>query len=64
MDLGLALVDVQRGAGDQPLVERPRQRLLVDDGAARGVHEKRRALHPRERALDRSDDGSRGVSGV
>ena len=37
MDLGLALVDVECGAGDQPLAEGPGQRLLVDDGAARGV---------------------------
>ena len=47
----LVLVDVERRAGEQVLLQRPRQRLLVDDRAARRVDEIRRALHARQRAL-------------
>ena len=33
MDNRLALVDVERGAGEQPLAQGPDQRLLVDNRA-------------------------------
>ena len=49
-DLGLTLVDIERRAGNQAFLERPRQAFFVDDGPARGVDEKRRPLHARERA--------------
>src|SRR4051794_9592999 len=47
----LALHDVDGGAGDALLDEAPQQRILVDDAAAREVHEERRLLHEREQAL-------------
>ena len=37
MDGGLVLVDVERRAGDQALLERPGQRRFIDDRTARGV---------------------------
>ena len=50
MDDRLVLVDIERGAGDQALLQRPGQRVLVDDGTAGRVDQIRRALHPRQRA--------------
>ena len=64
MDLRLALVDVECGARDQPLAERPRQRVFVDDRAARGVDENRRPLHPRQRALVDQVAGLRASRGT
>jgi len=49
MNRGLALVDVERRAGQQMLLQRPSERGLVDDGSARGVDEVRRPFHARER---------------
>ena len=46
--LGLAFEDVDAGAEDRAVLERDRERLLVDHRAARGVHQHRRALHQRE----------------
>ena len=48
MDRRLVLVDVQRGAGKQVMLERPRQRAFVDDRPARCVDQVRRPLHPRQ----------------
>ena len=45
----LTFEDVERRTGDHAFGERPRDGLLVDDGTARGVDEKRRALHSQER---------------
>ena len=49
MDGGLVLVDIERRAGNQPLLERPDERRFVDHRAARGVDEIRRPLHARKR---------------
>ena len=49
--------DVERGAGDLSALERIRQRLLVDQAAARRVDEDRRARHLRE--LRRGDHVAR-----
>ena len=43
VDLGLALVDVDARREQPALVQRVGERRLVDDGAARGVHEHRGA---------------------
>src|SRR4051794_17077512 len=53
----LLLEDVDRGAGDGPVDERPMQRLLVDDRAARRVDEIGGGLHQRE--LARADQLAR-----
>ena len=53
----LVLEDVEPRAGNAPLGERADQRRLVDDGAARGVDEKRRRLHQPE--LARADQMAR-----
>ena len=45
---GLHREDVERRAGEAPVLERLRQRLLVDDPPARGVHEAGAVLHHRE----------------
>ena len=45
------LVDVERGAGNQAVLQRPHERGLVHDGPARRVDQIRAALHPRERRL-------------
>ena len=47
----LVLVHVERRAGEQPVLERPGERRLVDDRAARRVDQVRGSLHPREGAL-------------
>ena len=64
VDLGLALEDVERGAGDAALLERMRQRSFVHDGAAARVHEVRRRLHERRARARRSGDASASVSGT
>ena len=51
MDFRFPLVHVERGAGDQVLLECPGERLFVDDRPARRVHEVRGSLHPRQRTL-------------
>src|SRR3954471_5346845 len=49
MDNGFAFVDVERGAGDQTLVERPGQRFFIHDRSACGVHQQGGALHAHQR---------------
>ncbi len=44
----LLLEDVERRAADLPRFERLEQRGLVDDAAARGVHDPHAGLHLRE----------------
>ena len=51
MDLRFILEHVERRAGDHVLLQRPRQRTLVDDRAARRVDQESRPLHARERRL-------------
>ena len=51
MHLRLFLVDVEGGAGDQPLLQRPRERGFVDNGPARRVDQICGALHLRQRLL-------------
>ena len=51
MHVGLALVDVERGARDQALAKRPGERSLVDHGAAGSVDQVRAALHTGQRRL-------------
>ena len=52
-DVGLVLVDVESGAGDDALAEGRDQCPLVDDRASRGVHEDGGRTHPLERgAID------------
>ena len=48
MHFGLTLEDVERGAGNEVLTQRPRQRRLVDDLPTCRVDEVRRPLHPRQ----------------
>ena len=43
--------DVERRAPDVPALERLGERVLVDDAAARGVHEPRARLHQRQLVL-------------
>ena len=45
---GLLVEDVQRRAGEAAVTERVHQRGLVDQRAARGVHQERRGLHEGE----------------
>ena len=48
--LGLTLVDVETRGEEAPFLERDRQRLLVDDEPARGVHQHRGGFIEREPA--------------
>src|ERR1700733_831797 len=48
MEARLALEDVQARAGDALLLQRLDQGGVVDDAAARAVHEDRGGLHPRD----------------
>ena len=50
-DLWLELEDIQRGAGDDALVQGIDQRALVHDWSAGGVDQDCRALHRRQRPL-------------
>ena len=53
--VGLAREDVERGAGELPGRDRLRERLLVDERAARGVHEPGAVAHVRDRlAVDQA----------
>ena len=61
--LGSRLVHVERGAGDQVLLERPGQRLFVDDRPARRV-DRYADRFMRASARRRSGAVSSGVSGV
>ena len=56
---GLVLEDVERGAGDPALDERVDERALVDDRAARRVHEHGGRSHRRERGARRSGGACR-----
>ena len=58
----LGVGDVERGAGDLPVVQRLRERLVVDDRAARRVDQDRGRLHQRERVGVDQVAGA-GVSG-
>ena len=58
------LVHVEPGAGDEPVLERPRERGFVDDRSARGVDEICGALHPRQRRLVDQVSGVRGERAV
>ena len=51
MDRRLVLVDVQRGAGDDAILQGPGERRLIHHGSARRVDEKGIALHACERRL-------------
>ena len=59
----LMLEHVEAGAGDLLLLQRAHQRLLVDDGAARGVDDEGRRLHLGELRVADHDGASPALSG-
>ena len=61
---GLDREDVERGAGQPAVLERLRERVLVDDAAARGVHEPGTLLHHRELVLPDQPPRVRGAREV